>query len=219
MRWAYGSVVAAVVAGAALVAGCERASTTARARTDEGGGSSYATRDSGGGAREGGGSDRGAGGYASRDGASGRSEGGSGDGYGERRARAATPMYKGEPLWSDNRKYTAQENATYHCGKSGPDIGASGYDDCLVKVHAFIDHPPSDVQTLTRANGDKLMYDPQANLFVVARKDGAPRTFFKPRTGAGYWDEQKQREADGGGYGRRSASRGGGSDEGSGSGV
>ena len=127
-------------------------------------------------------------------------------------------MYKGEPLWSDNRKYSAQENATYHCGKSGPDIGASGYDDCLVRVHAFIDHPPSDVETITRSNGDKLMYDPKANLFVVARKDGAPRTFFKPRTGASYWDEQKQREADGGGD-RRSASRGSDDAAGAGSGV
>ena len=123
-------------------------------------------------------------------------------------------MFKGEPLWSDNRKYSAQENATYHCGKSGSDIGASGYDDCLVKVHAFIDHPPADVQTITRSNGDKLMYDPKANLFVVARKDGAPRTFFKPRTGASYWDEQKQREAQGGGGYRRGGGQG--ADEGSG---
>lgn len=209
MRWAYGLIVtAAALAGAGLTA-CERASTTARTRTEDGrSASSYATRDAGG-SRDSTVSDRGSGGgYASRDSYAGRNETGAG-GYGEPRERAPTPLYKGEPLWSDNRKYSAQENATYHCGKSGPDIGASGYDDCLVKVHAFIDHPPSDVETITRSNGDKLMYDPKANLFVVARKDGAPRTFFKPRTGASYWDEQKTQVASGeDGYRRRGASRG-----------
>ena len=112
-------------------------------------------------------------------------------------------MFNGEPMWADNRRHTAEENAKYPCDKSGPDIGAPSLDACLTKVHAFIDHPPAGVETMTRPNGDKLIYDPKANLFAVARKDGAPRTFFKPRDGADYWKQQQEEAKDGGGYRRR----------------
>lgn len=98
-------------------------------------------------------------------------------------------------MWSDNRQHTAAENARYHCDKSGPDIGAKSLDECLTKVHAFIGRPPAGAKTLIRANGDKLVYDPKTNLFAVARKDGAPRTFFKPSNGEAYWRRQ-QAEAD-----------------------
>ena len=47
-----------------------------------------------------------------------------------------------------------------------------------------------------RSNGDKLIYNSKTNVFAVVTKDGAPRTMFKPRDGAAYWDEQKAREAD-----------------------
>ena len=138
----------------------------------------------------------------------------SGGGYGQAsyKKREPVPSFHGEPMWSDNRKHTSAENAHYHCDKSGADIGAKSFDDCLTKVHAFIDHPPAGAKTMTRSNGDKLIYDPRANMFAVARKDGAPRTFFKPRTGAEYWKEQ-QAEADSprGSYGsRRSYGSGGG---------
>ena len=45
--------------------------------------------------------------------------------------------------------------------------------------------------TTTRANGDTLMYDPASGLFAVARKDGAPRTVFKPDDGKAYWRAQQ----------------------------
>ena len=194
---------------------CEKgASTAARNHPEDRAGSASGRDDDRGYASsrsEGSRPDEGRGSYAS-------DRGGEGGGSGYRRERADTPMFHGEPLWSDNRQHTAQENADYHCKKSGPDSGATGLDDCLTKVHAFIDHPPTGVETLTRANGDKLLYDPQANLFAVARKDGAPRTFFKPTTGAAYWAQQKTRESDGGGYaGRRS--HGGSGDEGAGAGA
>ncbi len=135
--------------------------------------------------------------------AEGSGGGSGGSDRGAYRERQPIPSFHGEPMWSDNRKHTAQENAHYHCDKSGPDIGAKSFDDCLTKVHAFLDHPPAGAKTLTRPNGDKLVYDPKANLFAVARKDGAPRTFFKPRTGADYWKEQ-QADADSPRYSRRS---------------
>ncbi len=65
--------------------------------------------------------------------------------------------------------------------------------DYVRKAHEFVDHPPAGVETLSRRNGDTLMYDPKSNTFAVASRDGAPRTMFKPRAGAAYWDEQKTR--------------------------
>jgi hypothetical protein len=53
------------------------------------------------------------------------------------------------------------------------------------------------VQSLTRANGDRLLYDPKANLFAAADKDGVPRTLFKPRDGGAYGEQQKESVAKG----------------------
>ncbi len=205
MRFAVG---AAVLAGAiglgGLLAGCERGAS-APARTHE----AASSRDDGGGSG-GIGSDRGGASYESSGGGSSyasRGGGGGGDSYEPRRAREPVPDFKGEPMWADNRRHTAQENAKYHCDKSGEDIGAKSLDECLTKVHAFIDHPPTGAQTMTRPNGDRLIYDPKGNLFAVARKDGAPRTFFKPRDGADYW-KQQQDEAKNGGSRRRYAGGG-----------
>ena len=66
----------------------------------------------------------------------------------------------------------------------------------VAKAHAFVDTPPHGVETLTRDNGDKLLYDAKANVFAVVSREGAPRTMFKPRDGAAYWAEQKQRVSD-----------------------
>ncbi len=112
----------------------------------------------------------------------------------EAAARPPVPSFHGEPMWSDSRKYSAEENATYHFQRAGADLGAKTLDEFLTKVHHFIDHPPKDVQVINRSNGDRLLYDPKDNLFAVARADGAPRTIFKPTTGSAYWDEQKIKE-------------------------
>jgi hypothetical protein len=140
-------------------------------------------------------------------------------------ARAAdTPLFHGKPLWAANKNHSAQENADYHFKRDGDAVGATSEDDFLTKVHAFVDHPPEGVQTLTRSNGDKLMYDPKANLFAVVDKDGAPRTLFKPRDGTAYWAQQKDAVASGDDYpssansgsksGRKSARRSSGDDNG-----
>ena len=70
--------------------------------------------------------------------------------------------------------------------------------------------------TLTRSNGDRLIYDPKGNIFAVADKNGAPRTLFKPKDGQAYWDKQKEAEANGDSYGaaRRSARKSGSDDNG-----
>ncbi len=124
--------------------------------------------------------------------------------------REAVPLMDGKPMWSDNRRHTAEENADYHFHHDGPDFGASTEKDYLTKVHAFIEHPPGTVQTISRSNGDKLLYDPKTNTFAVERKDGAPRTMFKPHDGEAYWKEQEAKAASGddsyGGRPRRSDS-------------
>ena len=129
--------------------------------------------------------------------------------YGERPDREPVPMFHGEPMWSENRSHSAKENAEYHFQQAGGDLGAKTLDDFLTKVHRFGDHPPAGTLKLVRANGDRLLYDPKANLFAVFTRQGAPRTVFKPRDGMSYWTEQKAREQaraggeDGGGGSRR----------------
>lgn len=108
------------------------------------------------------------------------------------------PTVAGKPMWAANRMHTAEENARYQFAKNGADFGARTESDYIVKAHAFIDQPPRGVDSIDRRNGDKLLYDAKNNVFVVATKDGAPRTMFKPRTGAAYWAEQKARNAGGG---------------------
>jgi len=93
-------------------------------------------------------------------------------------------------MWADNRTHTAQENAQYQFEQHGTDLAAQALDDFVAKAHRFVDHPPEGTQTLARANGDTLMFDPKSGLFAVARQDGAPRTVFKPTDGQAYWRAQ-----------------------------
>lgn len=137
----------------------------------------------------------------------------SGSGAGGRADDA--PLFHGKPMWAANKNHSARENADYHFKRDGEAMGATSEDDFLTKVHAFVDAPPKGTEVLTRANGDRLLYDPKANLFAVVDKDGAPRTLFKPRNGAAYWDQQKD-SLDQGNSGSRpkSARRGSGEDNG-----
>jgi pyocin large subunit-like protein len=100
----------------------------------------------------------------------------------------------GAPLWSATSRNSAAENAREKFEKNGRDFGADTVDEYVDMAHAFIAKPPSGTQKLTRNNGDRLMYDPKGNVFLVATRDGAPRTMFKPEDGAAYWEQQKQRE-------------------------
>ena len=109
---------------------------------------------------------------------------------------AATPLVDGKPMWAANRRHSATENAQYQFSRNGQDFGAKTETDYITKVHAFVENPPSGAETIDRPNGDKLIYDAKSNVFAVVSRDGAPRTMFKPRDGATYWTEQKQRETD-----------------------
>jgi len=122
-------------------------------------------------------------------------------------ADAPTPLVDGKPIWASNSKHSAQDNVQYHFERDGQAFGARSPEDFSRKAYAFIESPPKGAQTLTRANGDKLIYDPAGNVFAVATKDGQPRTMFKPDNGAAYWQKQKAEAA-------KQADRGSKSDEG-----
>lgn len=110
------------------------------------------------------------------------------------------PEVDGRPMWSASRDRSAEENARRAFERNGEAFGAKSLDAFVKTAHAFVSEPPAGAETLTRANGDVLIYDPKANVFAVRTREGAPRTLFKPDDGAAYWQEQKEREA------RRSAS-------------
>jgi hypothetical protein len=142
---------------------------------------------------------------------SGRS-GGDSDTGSSRVARDDGPTYKdGKPTWASNRKHTSQENIEYQFNKNGAAFKASSADDYVAKVHAFLSDPPKGVDSVTRArNGDKLYYDAKSNTMVVATRDGAPRTMFKPTgDGEAYWAEQKANASEPRGSGRRGGNRDG----------
>jgi pyocin large subunit-like protein len=127
--------------------------------------------------------------------------------YADRREdRAERPARRAGDLtavgWAASKKYSAGENAAYHFERNGADFGASSVQAYVNKARAFVSHPPKGAQVLERRNGDRLFYDAKANVFAVASKDGLPRTMFKPRDGAAYWEQQKARE-----NGRRTSRR------------
>jgi pyocin large subunit-like protein len=121
---------------------------------------------------------------------------------------APVPQVDGKPMWAANRKHSAEENAQYQFAKNGGDFGAANETDYVKKVHNFVERPPHDADTIERSNGDKLIYDPSGNVFAVVSRDGAPRTMFKPRDGATYWAQQKDRESKRGKSGGQSSDQG-----------
>lgn len=108
---------------------------------------------------------------------------------------APVKQIDGKPMWSASRRYTAEENAERAFARNGAAFGAKDQDDFVRKAHAFVTDPPKGAETLTRRNGDVLIYDAKANVFAVRTAEGAPRTMFKPDDGPAYWAEQKDREA------------------------
>jgi hypothetical protein len=162
------------------------------------------------------------GGAYSRDGGSGATAGGNrGGGVDDNSGyRASRIQGQGDSYWAGSKKYPAAESASYHFEHDGQDFGAKDVKDYVAKAHDFIGHPPQGTETIKRPNGDTLYYNAAHNVFAVATRDGAPRTMFKPRDGAAYWAQQKDRQSSSGprtGYRSRSRDdNGGGRDSGNG---
>jgi pyocin large subunit-like protein len=108
---------------------------------------------------------------------------------------APVRLIAGKPFWAANRTRTAEENAERAFERNGEAFGAVTVDDYVEAAHRFVADPPKGVETLKRANGDTLIYDPGGNVFAVVSREGAPRALFKPDDGAAYWEVQKTRES------------------------
>ena len=117
-----------------------------------------------------------------------------------------------ELIWASSRQRTAEESAQRQFDRNGADFGASSVEDYAAKARAFVTAPPKAAQSIARNNGDVLYYDARSNVFAVADKDGIPKAMFKPRDGAAYWTQQKQRLADERSSGRSSRNRSSGDD-------
>ena len=107
------------------------------------------------------------------------------------RADISETRYGDWPLWSKTRKYSPAENSRLAFGKHGAEVGAKSYEDYMAMVHHFVHAPPKGTATLTRANGDVLMFDGKDDVFAVITKTGAPRTLFRPFDGQAYWQKQQ----------------------------
>jgi len=104
------------------------------------------------------------------------------------------PLVDGVPMWGETRRYSAQESAERQFERNGKAFNADRLDDYVAKAHAFTSRPPKGSQTLSRPNGDTLIYDAKTNSFAVMAKSGAPKAFFKPDDGANYWQQQVDRQ-------------------------
>jgi hypothetical protein len=111
----------------------------------------------------------------------------------QRRQDDGPRLQDGKPEWASNRQRSGEENAEKQFERNGKDFDAASVEAYAAKAHAFLAKPPRGVLTLTRSNGDVLYYDAKANVFVVADRQGAPRTMFRPRDGMSYWTQQKDR--------------------------
>ena len=112
----------------------------------------------------------------------------------DRAAKDAVPLIDGVPMWGETRRYSAQESAERQFERNGKAFNTDRLDDYVAKAHAFTSHPPKGAQTLSRPNGDTLIYDAKTNSFAVMAKTGAPKAFFKPDDGADYWQQQVDRQ-------------------------
>ena len=97
----------------------------------------------------------------------------------------------GKGLWSSTGELSAVENAFGHWSQHGNEFpNLQNAKQYVESARDFLGHPPAGVLTKTRANGDVLLYDAATNTFAVKNVEGVPRTMFKPRDGAAYFDRQ-----------------------------
>lgn len=100
---------------------------------------------------------------------------------------------KAKPVLTANRRETVDQKIVRLFERNGADFGSQTAIDYLAKVEAFTSNPPPGTERVVRPNGDVLLYQASTNTFAVVSRQGVPKTMFKPRDGAAYWAEQKER--------------------------
>jgi pyocin large subunit-like protein len=98
-----------------------------------------------------------------------------------------------KPVLTANRRETVDQKIVRLFERNGADFGSRTAIDYLAKVEAFTSDPPAGTERVERPNGDVLLYQASTNTFAVVSRQGVPKTMFKPRDGAAYWAEQKER--------------------------
>lgn len=115
----------------------------------------------------------------------------------------AAPVAEAKPVITANRRETVDAKTARLFQTNGADFDAATPEAYLAKVQQFTRNPPSGTDRVERPNGDVLLYQASTNTFAVVSRDGVPKTMFKPRDGANYWAEQKERAPT---FGQRRAS-------------
>ena len=108
-------------------------------------------------------------------------------------ATSSVAAERARPLLTGNRRETVDAKITRLFERNGSDFGSRTPQDYLAKVQAFTARPPAGTDRIERPNGDVLLYQASTNTFAVVSRDGVPKTMFKPRDGAAYWAQQKDR--------------------------
>ena len=98
-----------------------------------------------------------------------------------------------KPALTANRRETVDAKTERLFERNGADFDAATPQAYLTKVEQFTGNPPAGTERVERPNGDVLLYQASTNTFAVVSRDGVPKTMFKPRDGASYWAEQKER--------------------------
>lgn len=106
---------------------------------------------------------------------------------------ASSASEASKPVLTANRRETVDAKTARLFETNGADFNAATPEAYLVEVERFTRAPPAGTDRLERPNGDVLLYQASTNTFAVVSRDGVPKTMFKPREGASYWAEQKER--------------------------
>ena len=97
----------------------------------------------------------------------------------------------GKALWTSTKKKSAVENAFGHYKKHKSEFpefqNAKQYVEGTKK---FLNSPPKGTLAKTHSNGNTLLYNPKSNTFGVKDANGVPRTMFRPKNAADYWNSQ-----------------------------
>ncbi|WP_080430314.1 filamentous hemagglutinin N-terminal domain-containing protein [Burkholderia ubonensis] len=87
----------------------------------------------------------------------------------------------GGSFWTSTKSKTPVENAYGHWDKHMSEFPE--YQNSVQYVHGtkeFLSNPPAGTLTITRSNGDTVLYNPSTNTLAVKAADGTPKTMFRP---------------------------------------
>lgn len=79
-----------------------------------------------------------------------------------------------------------------HFEKHGAELGAKNAEEYLRGAQKLAEGGEGVASTV-RANGDRLFYKEATNEFTVVNKDGTIRTYFQPKEGVDFWQDQVQK--------------------------